>query len=134
VPDAGPDPTTAALLSELGRRTDVCWVRHGEVVQAVWHAWVDEPDGGALVVVSGGDEQPFPEVPAGGPVEVTMRSKDTGGRLLTWAGRADVVRPGDEAWPAVTSALLARRLNLLDPATAAERWARTSVVRRVVPV
>ena len=58
--------------------------------------WVD----GALAVVSGGDEQPFPDVEDGGRVEVVMRSKDTGGRLVTWVGRACVVRPEDEQWDA----------------------------------
>ena len=127
------DPETrddrAALVAELGRRTGVCWVRVGGVTQAVWHVWVDD----ALAVVSGGDEQPFPEVEDGGRVEVLMRSKDTGGLLVTWVGRASVVRPADEAWRATTAALVAARLNLPDPASAADTWARSSVVRRVVP-
>jgi hypothetical protein len=136
VPDDA-DPR-AALIAELGRRTDICWVRAGPVdqpvTQAVWHVWVgdDAPGGGALVVVSGGAEQPFPDVEDGGRVEVVMRSKDTGGRLVTWVGHAFVVRPEDEQWDAVTAALVAARLNLPDPASAAETWARTSVVRRIV--
>ena len=133
MPDARPS-VSAALRAELGRRTDVCWVRHGDVTQAVWHAWVDDEPGGALAVVSGGDEQPFPEVADGARVEVVMRSKDTGGRVLTWAGVASVMRPGDERWPSTVAALVARRLNLPDPAGAPDRWAEHSVVRRVVPV
>ena len=121
--------TRAALVAELGRRTGVCWVRVGRVTQAVWHVWVDD----ALAVVSGGDEQPFPEVEDGGRVEVLMRSKDTGGRLV----RGSVARPSyartDEQWGATTAALVAARLNLPDPASAADTWARTSVVRRIVP-
>ena len=132
MPDASPI-VSAALRAELGRRTDVCWVRHGDVTQAVWHAWVDDERGGALAVVSGGDEQPFPEVADGARVEVLMRSKDTGGRVLTWAGLASVVRPADERWQPTVAALVARRLNLPDPAGAPERWAEHSVVRRVVP-
>ncbi len=129
-----PDPTVpTALLAELGRKTDVCWVRVGDVTQAVWHAWVDDDRGGGLVVVSGGAEQPFPEVADGGRVEVVMRSKDTGGRVLVWAGLASVVRPEDEGWEPTVAALVARRLNLPDPATAPARWAGHSVVRRIVP-
>ena len=131
--DRHPGDDRAALVAELGRRTDVCWVRVGPseqpVTQAVWHVWVD----GALAVVSGGDEQPFPDVEDGGRVEVVMRSKDTGGRLLTWLGRACVVRPGDEQWDTTTAALVAARLNLRDPTSAADTWARSSVVRRIVP-
>jgi hypothetical protein len=63
-----------------------------------------------------------------------MRSKDTGGQALTWVGEVTVVRPGDEAWAGATAALVAARLNLPDPATAADRWATDSVVRRVAPV
>jgi hypothetical protein len=132
VPD---DPSLrAALRAELGRRTDLCWVRYGDTSQAVWHAWVDDEEGGALAVVSGGDEQPFPEVADGAEVEVLMRSKDTGGRVLTWGGLASVVRPADERWQPTVAALVARRLNLPDPDGAADRWAERSVVRRIVPV
>jgi hypothetical protein len=132
VPD---DPSLrAALRAELGRRTDLCWVRHGDLTQAVWHAWVDDDEGGVLALVSGGDEQPFPDVPDGAEVEVLMRSKDTGGRVLTWAGVASVVRPTDERWQPTVAALGARRLNLPDLAGAPDRWAERSVVRRVVPV
>ncbi len=62
-----------------------------------------------------------------------MRSKDSGGRLLTWVARTSVVRPGDEAWEPVTTALVGARLNTPDPATTAERWATGSVVRRLFP-
>ncbi len=121
---------TDALVAELARRTGVCWVRYAGHTQPVWHAWSDD----ALCVVSGGSEQPFPDVPDGDRVEVVMRSKDTGGRLLTWVGRADVVHPEDERWAATTAALVAGRLNVPDLATAADGWAGTSTVRRITPV
>ncbi len=134
VPDPEPLPALLhapmpELVAELGRRTDVCWVRAADVTQPIWHAWEDD----ALAVVSGGDEQPFPDVEDGGRVEVLMRSKDTGGALVTWPGRAVVVRPGDQKWTATTHALVTRRLNLPDPAGAVDRWAEGSVVRRIVP-
>jgi hypothetical protein len=119
----------AALVAELAQRSGVCWVRHGEGTHPVWHVWCD----GALCLVTGGDEQPLPDLADGDRVEVVMRSKDTGGRLLTWVGEVSVVRSGDEEWAATTAALVAGRLNLRDPATAAEDWARRSVVLRVVP-
>jgi hypothetical protein len=119
----------SALAAELARVTGVCWVRVRGRSHPVWHAW----DDGALCLVSGGAEQPLPDIEDGARVEVVMRSKDTGGRLLTWAGTASVVRPGDAAWTATTAALAKRRQNLRDPSTAAEDWARDSVVRRIVP-
>ena len=127
--DAGGEAPALALAAELGRRTGVCWVGYQDVTHPVWHVWHED----ALCLVSGGDEQPLPEIDDGALVEVVMRSKDTGGRMLTWVGRADVVRPEDEGWEPVTAALVAGRLNLADTATAAGRWAATSVVRRVVP-
>ena len=124
---SAPDPT-ALLVGELGRKTGVCWIRHDGRTQPVWHVWVED----ALAIVSGGDEQPFPDVEDGGRVEVVMRSADTGGRLVTWVGRASVVLPDDERWAATTAALVASRLNLPDVAAAPEVWAQNSVVRRVL--
>lgn len=120
---------TTALVAELAKKTGVCWVRYRGRSHAVWHVWHDD----ALCLVSGGDEQPLPDIEDGARVEVVMRSKDSGGRLVTWVGTASVVRPEDEAWPSVTAALVTGRLNLADLSTAAAGWAATSVVRRVVP-
>ena len=127
-----PDPTDdprAALVAELARRTSVCWVRVAGETHPVWHVWFDD----ALCLVSGGTEQPFPDVEDGALVEVVMRSKDTGGRLLTWVGRACVVPPQDERWAATTAALVAERLNVPDLATTADGWAAHSTVRRIEP-
>jgi hypothetical protein len=118
-----------ALIAELARKTGVSWVRYEGRAHAVWHVWHDD----ALCVVSGGDEQPLPDIEDGARVEVVLRSKDNGGRLVTWAGTASVVRPGSEQWGPVTDALVPGRLNTPDLATTADGWADTSVVRRIVP-
>ncbi len=127
---------TAALIAELAKKTSVCWLRYGPPSpsgpapsHAVWHTWYDE----ALWVVSGGDEQPLPGIADVDRVAVTMRSKENGGRLLTWVGSRSEVRPGDELWAPATAALVADRLNLDDLGTAADTWAATSVVSRIVP-
>jgi hypothetical protein len=119
----------AALVAELSRKTSVCWVRHEGRSHPVWHVWSD----GALCLVSGGPEQPLPDIGDGERVEVVMRSKDDGGRLLTWVGTASVVRPEDVEWEATTAALAAARLNVPEIAAAPAVWAHSSVVRRVVP-
>ena len=118
-----------ALIAELARKSSVCWVRHAGRSHPVWHVW----SGDALCLVSGGSEQPLPDLDDGDLVEVVMRSKDNGGRLLTWVGRTSVVRPGDKEWSATTTALVTARLNLPDVAAAAKVWAGSSVVRRVLP-
>ncbi len=62
-----------------------------------------------------------------------MRSKENGGRLVAWVGSVSVVRPSDEAWDDVTTALVADRLNLDDLGTAKQEWAASSVVVRIDP-
>ena len=127
---ASPSPAfTSALIAELGKKTGVSWLHYGDATHAAWHVWVDE----ALCLVAGGEEQPLPGIGDADRVEVTMRSKDNGGRLLTWVGRVSVVRPSDELWEPVTAALVADRLNLPDLAAAAGQWAQHSVVVRIVP-
>jgi hypothetical protein len=123
------DAMTDALVAELSKKTGVSWLRHGDRTYAVWHVWHED----ALCVVSGGNEQPLPDIGEGERVEVTQRSKDNGGRLVTWVGEVSVVRPEDDLWQPTTAALVADRLNLADLSTAADEWARTSVVRRIRP-
>jgi hypothetical protein len=120
---------TTALIAELGKKTGVCWLRYDERPRAAWHLWYDD----ALHLVAGGQEQPLPGITDVDRVEVTMRSKENGGRLVTWVGRPSVVRPGDEAWEAVTDALVSDRLNLEDLGTAKGEWAEHSVVVRIDP-
>jgi len=122
-------PFTAALTQELGKKTGVCWLRYDGRDHAAWHIWHD----GALYVVSGGNEQPLPDIEHADTIEVIMRSKDSGGRLLTWVGAASVVHPDDELWKEATAALVSARLNLDDLATAAADWADRSVVTRIEP-
>lgn len=120
---------TRGLIAELGKKTAVSWVRYHGQAHAVWHLWRED----ALYVLSGGDEQPLPGIDDVDRVEVVMRSKENGGRLITWVGDASVVRPADDLWEPVTTALITGRLNLLDLKTAAAGWAERSVVTRIVP-
>jgi hypothetical protein len=119
----------AALVAELAKKTGVCWLRYDGHTHPVWHVWHDD----ALALVADGVEQPLPVFEEPATVEVVMRSKDNGGRLVTWVGTLSVVHPGDEAWDGTTAALATGRLNVPDIATAADTWADTSRVLRVVP-
>ena len=128
-----------ALVAELGKKTGVSWLTYATgydgavATHAAWHEWVETDEGGALYVVSGGDEQPLPGIELAHRVEVTMRSKENGGRLVTWVADATRVTPDDGTWGTVTTALVASRLNLDDLATAAAGWAETSYVTRLAP-
>lgn len=129
--DASPTSSalTAALIQELAKKTSVSWLRYGGADHPVWHVWLND----ALYVVSGGNEQPLPGITGVQRLEVVMRSKETGQRLVTWVGEVTRVQPGDELWEPVATALVAGRLNLADLSTAAAEWAESSVVTRIVP-
>lgn len=131
------DAFKKALIAELGKKTSVCWLRYAEPgapdaaprTRAAWHIWYDD----ALHLVAGGKEQPLPGIADVDRVQVIMRSKENGGRLVAWAGRVSVVRPTDDAWDDVTAALIGDRLNLEDLGTAKGQWAAESVVVRIEP-
>ena len=129
-----------ALIAELGKKTGVSWLTYAtgyddtKHTHAAWHVWVEtEEHGGALYVVAGGDEQHLPGRERADRVEVTMRSKENGGRLVTWVAEPSRVTPDDPAWDTVTAALAAGRLNLDDLTTAARKWAQSSVITRLKP-
>ena len=96
---------------------------------AAWHVWHD----GAVLLVSGGLEQQLPELVDGAEVEVTVRSKDKGSRLVTFIAAAQRVGPEDDAWQAAVAELHAKRLNPPDGEEQPARWARESTVTRLTP-
>lgn len=133
---------TQALVEETCRKSALVWLRpattdsthgtdgtDGTVPRSVpvWHVVLD----GAVHVVGGGLEQPLPPVGEGEEVEVTVRSKDTGGRLLTYVATVTRIRPEDPAWSTVVPELHAKRLNSPDGELQPERWARESTVLRL---
>lgn len=141
------DAFTTALVAELARKTGVCWLRYDDAPdaptvpgpgssgapvpreRAAWHVWYDD----ALHVVCGGTEQDLPGLAEADRVEVVLRSKENGGRLVTWVGRPRVVDRDDEHWDDVVDALISDRLNLDDLSLARERWAVASTVVRIDP-
>ena len=126
------DDAEAALVAELAKKSWLCWITYGDPsrVHPVWHAWVDD----AICVVAGGDEQPLPDIEDQSDVLITLRTKITRERLMTVRAQVERVGPDHPQWEAITAALVTGRLNLVDPPGAPERWARDSVVVRLVPV
>lgn len=120
-----------ALVEETCRKSSLVWLRPSGESRSVaaWHVFVD----GAVHVVGGGLEQTLPDVADGDEVEVTVRSKDTGGRLVCFAARVSTVRPEDDAWDPVVTELHAKRLNPPDGEAQPQRWARESRVLRLEP-
>jgi hypothetical protein len=108
-----------ALLAEAAGKSGLVWVRSAGTQRwwPAWHVWHD----GAVLVVSGGGEQELPDL--AGPVELVLRSKDTGARLLRLPGTAEPLTADDERWPAAAQALATSRLNApVTPGDLPRRW------------
>lgn len=120
-----------ALVEEACKKAALVWVRPaGETrAWAVWQVWVD----GAVHVVTGGLEQPLPDLPDGSTVQVTAKSKDTGGRIVTFEAVASTVLPDSDDWAPVVAELHGKRLNAPDGEAQPARWARESRVLRLTP-
>jgi hypothetical protein len=126
-----PDGLLPALVAESAKKSRVCWLSWGgSAPRLAWHAWYDD----ALLVLSKNGEQLLDGLADAGTVTVTMRSKDTGGRLVEWTGTVEVTDPGAESWEPTAAALLAVRLNLPDPPGTLEAWRTTGTVMRIAPV
>ena len=124
------DDVVPALVEEACKKSALVWVQPaGGRSHAVWHAW----DDAAVCLVTGGLEQPLPGLTAGAAVLVTARSKDKGGRLVSFAADVEEVAASDPRWEATAAALHAARLNAPDGEEQPARWARESRLWRLVP-
>jgi hypothetical protein len=124
----------AALIEEACKKSGLIWVAvPGARDRAAWHVWHEHDGTGAVYVVVGGGEQPLPGIAGGIVVRVTVRSKDKGGRLVTWPGAVSKVAAGSEEWAGVVPALHAKRLNARDGEAQPERWAANSLIFRIEP-
>ena len=120
-----------ALIEEATKKSGLIWVKGpGVPSRALWHVW---HEGAACVIGDGPGEQPLPGLSDGGPAEVTVRSKDKGGRLVSWSATVAELPPGSEAWEAAVAELKGKRLNAPDAETMPERWARECRVLRLEP-
>ena len=132
----------AALIEEAAKKSALVWLSPAGLSaeggaggsggpQAVWHVWHD----GAVTIVAGGAEQPLPlwAVP-GRVVEVAMRSKDQGGRLISFLSQVELVVPGTPEWGAAAEALHAERLHLAEGDPYQQRWAAESAILRMRPL
>lgn len=124
-------PAADRLVEEATKKSGLVWVRPAGSTRAhpAWHVWT----GGAAYVVLGGSEQPLPGLVDAERAEVTVPSKDTGGRLVTWVAQVTRVLPDAQEWQDVVPALAAKRLNAVDSEEQVQRWAREAAVIRLAP-
>jgi hypothetical protein len=117
-----------ALVEEATKKSGLIWVRGPGAARALWHVW---HEGAAHLVGDGPGEQPLPDLADGSTAEVTVRSKDKGGRLVTWTAVVTELTPRSELWEAAVAELKGKRLNARDDMT--DRWARECRVLRLTP-
>ncbi|WP_225827245.1 hypothetical protein [Streptomyces naphthomycinicus] len=126
------EPLDQALIEEGSKKSGLIWVRGADAAaaRALWHVWHE----GAVCVVGGGPgEQPLEGLPDGGAAEVSVRSKDKGGRLVTFPVTVAELVSGSEQWEAAVAELKGKRLNAPDGEEMPARWARECRVLRLVP-
>lgn len=122
--------TALAQIGDATRRAGLIWVRlPGDRPRPLWHLWHD----GAAYVVTGGLEQPLPGELSAGTAQVVVPGKGTSDQPLTWVARLEPVPPGTATWDEVVPLLHAKRLNAPDGEAQPQRWARESVLLRLMP-
>ena len=121
-----------ALVEEATKKSGLVWVRGAgaPAARALWHVW---HEGAVCLVGDGPGEQALPGLTAGGSAEVTVRSKDKGGRLVGWTATVSELAPGSPEWEATVAELKGKRLNAPDGEEMPARWARECRVLRLVP-
>ncbi|MFF3407402.1 hypothetical protein ACFYW8_14605 [Streptomyces sp. NPDC002742] len=130
-----------ALVEEATKKSGLIWVRdvgtpsspgpdHEVPARALWHVW---HDGAACLVGDGPGEQPLPGLLDGGDAVVTVRSKDKGGRLVSWSATVVELGAHTPEWEAAVGELKGKRLNAPDGEAMPERWARECRVLRLEP-
>lgn len=120
-----------ALVEEATKKSGLIWVRGASGPErALWHVW---HEGAANLVGDGPGEQPLPGLTDGGAATVTVRSKDKGGRLVSWTAGVVELAPHSEGWEAAVAELKGKRLNAPDGEAMPERWARECRVLRLEP-
>ncbi|MFF9621601.1 hypothetical protein [Streptomyces griseosporeus] len=122
-----------ALVEEAVKKSGLIWVRGAgaPAARALWHVW---HEGAACLVGDGPGEQPLPHLTDGGSAEVTVRSKDKGGRLVAFTATVTELAPESEEWQAAVAELKGKRLNAPDGEAMPARWARECRVLRLEPV
>ncbi|MFD5977987.1 hypothetical protein [Streptomyces bacillaris] len=129
--DAADPLLEKALVEEATKKSGLVWVRSTGPARAVWHVW---HEGAAHLVGDGPGEQPLPAgLTDGGSAEVTVRSKDKGGRIVAWTADVRVLAPHSEEWEAAVAELKGKRLNAPDAEVMTERWAKECTVVRLTP-
>lgn len=119
-----------ALLAEVASKADLVWVQVADQpARGMWHVW----HGGAVLLVTGGIEQPDPGLVDGESAILILRSKDKQTRALRTASRVVQIQPSSPEWAAAAAALHPQRLNPPDGEGQPDRWRTESVIWQLTP-
>jgi hypothetical protein len=120
-----------ALVAEAMKKAAIVWLTVAN--QPAYPVWC-MPIGESLYVVTGGAEQPAPELVSADLVLVAARG-DHGGRIVSWPASVAVVGASDDGWAEIATQLAGKRLNASGSVdTLIARWAGGSAVVRLTPV
>ena len=108
----------SALTTEALNKSTVLWLRAHGRDRATWFATGEDVLEGRVLLASGGPEVELGDLPE--EVEIILRSKGDGGRLLTLRAEAQQVDVGNPLWEPAARALLGERLNA--PQDLIEQW------------
>ena len=123
------DVNLTALMTEALSKSTVLWLRAGGRDRATWFATGQDALEGQVLLCSGGPEPDLGDLPE--QVELLLRSKGDGGRLLTLRAHAQALSPSSTVWEPAANALLGERLNA--PAGLVDRWRRESTLWALAP-
>ncbi len=121
-----------ALVAEAARKGSIGWVDVGDparAARALWLIWHDD----AIVVVTGGGEQPDPGLTPDTEATLVLRSKETQSRVVAVEVRVTELTNDSAAWSSAAEALHAKRLNSVDGETTIDRWRESSRIWRLSP-
>ncbi|MDX6277939.1 MAG: hypothetical protein QOJ72_2067, partial [Nocardioidaceae bacterium] len=59
------------LIADLAKKSGLVWVSYARHTHAIWHEWVDD----AVCLVTGGTEQPLPDIERHETVRLLLRAK-----------------------------------------------------------
>lgn len=119
----------SALTSEALNKSTVLWLRSNGRDRATWFATGDDELAHHVLLASGGPEADLGDLPD--EVELILRSKGSGGRLLTLRAEARRIDPGNPLWESAAHSLLGERLN--SPSDLVEQWRTETTLWSLAP-
>lgn len=108
----------SALTTEALNKSTVLWLRANGRDRATWFATGEDDLAGRVLLASGGPEPDLGDLPE--EVQLILRSKGDGGRLLTLRAEARTIDPDNPLWEPAARSLLGERLNA--PQDLIEQW------------